>query len=1199
MKRVCDNVTIPYLLLSRPGNIQFSTYSVRRARVTLPDESGCLTVHPQLKSFMVCPQCRSENSPNSVFCDECGARLELVCPHCEEPNRTGAKFCRNCGQLINQTPPTAPSVVPGVPSPHTYVPKYLAEKILAARHTLEGERKQVTVLFADIRGSTRLVEGLDPEDAQRVIDPVLNVMMEAVHRYEGTVNQVLGDGIMALFGAPVAHEDHALRACYAALAMQEGMRRHRQSLGQSDELGLQIGIGLNSGEVVLRSIDSDLNIDYSAPGLTTHLAARMQEIAGRGSILMTASTLRQVEGFVEVKSLGAVQAKGISHLVDAYELTGATTARTRLHAAVARGLTPFVGRKTEIETLQELMGKSAAGRGQIFSMVGEPGMGKSRLVYEFIHFHVSPDWRVLEAPAVSYGKATPYFPVIELLRRYFEISEGEGAESIRGKVIDHVLKLDEMLTDAIPPILLLLGILPDHKVDPSLSQSGSSGHQRSLLDAIKRFGDMESQQRRRYALEALKRLMIRESQRQKLILVFEDLHWIDNETQAFLDNLVESLPVTQMLLLVNYRPGYSHNWADKTYYTQLRVDPLPSTGAEELLQHLLGSNPDLGPLKEFLIKRTEGNPFFVEESVRSLVETGILAGEKRAYRPGLRIDSIAIPSTVQSVLADRIDRLPIEEKHLLQVIATIGVIVPFRLLRTVAELPDDELYGYLAKLQSAEFIYEVNLFPELEYSFKHALINEVAYGALLRERRTQLHARIVSALEEVAGDNLYDHVEALAHHAFRGELWDKAVAYLRQAGAKAMSHSALVEALASYGQALEAVEYVRDSQEKLKMQIDLHLDSRNVLFLMGDSPRVAQHLHQAESLAETLGDQQRLARVLNFLNSYYGLAGDPERAIQIGQRTLALAGIREDRALNVVTHYYLGAAYNKTGQYNEAIEVLQHGMRSIGGELRYERFGTTVVLSVICRSHLVQCLAATGRFSEGLRIGEEGVRIGEEVNHAASLVHMSCSLGVLFLFRGEFEKAIAILEGSLRISHSANVPVYVPYAASRLGAAYAHSGRVSEAMRYLEDGVENLAAAGRVAFLSLSTVWLSEGYLLCGRLDKASEVAHRALDLSRKHKERGHEAWALKMLGDIALHSKPPQAEQAEVYYRQALALSDALGMQPLRAHCKLGLGNVHASRGIWERAGAELAAAAELYRSMEMNFWLSRGEAALRDMAM
>ncbi|PYV80935.1 MAG: hypothetical protein DMG05_30775, partial [Acidobacteria bacterium] len=435
------------------------------------------------------------------------------------------------------------------------------------------------------------------EEAQKIIDPVLSVMMEAVHRYEGTVNQVLGDGIMALFGAPLAHEDHALRACYAALAMQEEMRRHRENLGQTDEIGVQIGVGLNSGEVVVRSIDNDLNIDYSALGHTTHLAARMQELANGGAILMMASTLREVEGFVEVKSLGAVQVKGVSRPIDAYELVGVTSARTRLHAAVSRGLTPFVGRKTEIETFQKLIERSVTGRGQIFSMVGEPGMGKSRLVYEFIHSHVPPDWRVFEAPSVSYGKAAPYFPVIELIRRYFDISEGEEIESIREKIIDHVLKLDEMVKDAIPPILALVGALPDYK-DGRPRSYGSNGGQQNVLDSIQKFKDMEPQQRRRHTFEALKRVMIRESQKQPLLLVFEDLHWIDNETQAFLDNLVESLPMARMLLLVNYLPGYNHNWADKTYYTQVRIDALQSTNAEELLRHLLGHNKDLEPLKE-------------------------------------------------------------------------------------------------------------------------------------------------------------------------------------------------------------------------------------------------------------------------------------------------------------------------------------------------------------------------------------------------------------------------------------------------------------------------------------------------------------------------------------------------------------------------------------------------------------------------
>ena len=620
---------------------------------------------------MICSQCQSENSLTAIFCDHCGARLETACPKCGEPNRQGAKFCRNCGQLINHTVAAAAPTVPGVPSPESYVPRHLAEKILASRQSLEGERKQVTVLFADIRGSTRLLEGLDPEEAQKLIDPVLGVMMEAVHRYEGTVNQVLGDGIMALFGAPLAHEDHAVRACYTALAMQEEMRRYRRKLGQSEELGLQIGIGVNSGEVVVRSISNDLNVDYSALGHTTHMAARMQELAAGGTTLMTASTLRQVEGFVQVKAVGGVQVKGVSRPVEAFEVVAATTARTRIQATAVRGLTPLVGRRAEMEVFSKLVEQAASGKGQILAMVGEPGMGKSRLVHEFTRHQLRPDWLVLEGASVSYGKATPYFPLIEMLRHYFQIVDGEGSENIREQVMMHILELDKVLKDAIPPILSLLGALPE-EVQPSAALAQF----KEVVDAMDRYLGMEPQQRRRYTFDAIKRVLIRESQRQPLLIVFEDLHWIDNETQTFLDSLIESLPMARTLLLVDYRPEYSHGWGDKSYYTQLRVDPLQPNSAEELLHYLLGSHEDLVPLKELLIHRTEGNPFFAEESVRSLVETGFLVGEKGAYRPGLKIDEIRIPGTVQNVLADRIDRLPLEEKRLLQTAAVIGVIVP-------------------------------------------------------------------------------------------------------------------------------------------------------------------------------------------------------------------------------------------------------------------------------------------------------------------------------------------------------------------------------------------------------------------------------------------------------------------------------------------------------------------------------------------
>ncbi len=612
-------------------------------------------------------------------------------------------------------------------------------------------RSPFSLLTSEVRRS--LLEGLDPEEAQKLIDPVLRVMMDAVHRYEGTVNQVLGDGIMALFGAPLAHEDHAVRACYAALAMQEEMRRYRRKLGQSEESGLQIGIGLNSGDVVVRSISNDLNVDYSALGHTTHMAARMQEVAAGGTTLMTASTLRQVEGFVQVKSVGAVQVKGVSRPVEAFEVVAATTARTRVQAGAVRGLTPLVGRRTEIEVFSKLVEEAGSGKGQILAMVGEPGMGKSRLVHEYTRHQLRPGWLVLEAASVSYGKATPYLPLIEMLRRYFQITDRDGSENIQERVVTQVLELDNMLKDTTPPILSLLGALPDERRSPVSGGQDWLSQRQDLIDMVKRFRAMDPQQRRRFTFESLKRVLIRESQRQPLLLVFEDLHWIDSETQAFLDSLVESLPIARILLLVDYRPEYSHGWGDKSYYTQFRVNPLQPTSAEELLQHLLGRNKDLAPLKQLLIQRTEGNPFFAEESVRSLVEAGVLVGEKAAYRPGLRIDEIRIPSTVQNVVADRIDRLPMEEKRVLQTAAVIGVIVPFSLLQAVAEVGDEDLRLYLTHLQTAEFLYETNLFPEQEYSFKHAITSEVAYGELLRARRVALHSQILKAIEEKAGDN--------------------------------------------------------------------------------------------------------------------------------------------------------------------------------------------------------------------------------------------------------------------------------------------------------------------------------------------------------------------------------------------------------------------------------------------------------------
>jgi class 3 adenylate cyclase/tetratricopeptide (TPR) repeat protein len=1074
------------------------------------------------------------------------------------------------GIMLVWTGEAASAVTPApVPAPLAYTPPYLAEKILTSRSALEGERKLVTVLFADLKGSMELLADRDPEEARQLLDPVLERMMAAVHRYEGTVNQVMGDGIMALFGAPVAHEDHALRACYATLHMQEALGQYAEALRRQQGLDVQIRVGLNAGEVVVRSIGNDLHMDYSAVGQTTHLAARMEQLARPGTALLTADTLRLVEGYVEVKPLGPVPVKGLQEPIEVYELLRAGEVRSRLQAAVARGLTRFVGREAELEHLRQALARAGAGQGQVVASVGEAGVGKSRLLYEFTRSHHAHGWLLLASHSVSYGKATAYLPVLDLLKGYFQIESQDDARRRREKVTGKLLTLDRALEPTLPALLALLEVPVE---DP----------QWQVFDPP---------QRRQRTLEAIKHLLLRESQVQPLCLIFEDLHWIDAETQALLDSLVESLPTARLLLLVNYRPEYQHGWGSKTSYTQLRLDPLPSASADELLQALLGSDPSLESLKQLLIARTQGNPFFLEESVHTLVETGVLVGERGAYRLARPLETLQVPATVQAVLAARIDRLPPEEKRLLQTAAVIGTEVPWSLLQAIADAPDEALYRGLAHLQAAEFLYETSLFPEREYTFKHALTHEVAYGGLLRERQRLLHGRIVVAIELHNADRLADQVERLAHHALRGELWDKAVAYCRQAGDKALARSANREAEACFEQALVALEHLPESRERHAQAIDVRLGLRHALGQRLEHGRILTYLREAEGLAQALGDQHRLGWVTAYMTDRFVATGDLQRAVEVGQRALALAEPLGDAVLQVVVHLFLGRAYRALGDYPQAIALLRHNLVALDGARLQERFGRSRLSSVISRDILARCLAEVGAFAEGLAHGEASLRIAEAVDHPLSLSQACYGLGYVSLHQGALPQAIAWLERGLEVCRIWDMPVVLSFSSAALGYAYVLTGRVSDALPLLEQSVATEAIE---IMRGRDHVWLSEAYLRLGRLDEALALAERGLEVCRTHAQQGEQAWALRLLGEIYAHRQPLEHELAEAAHREALALADALGMRPLQAHCHRGLGTLYATTGQQEQACTELSTAIGMYKSMNMTFWLPQTEATL-----
>jgi len=1089
---------------------------------------------------MKCPRCKHENPAEVKFCGECGAGLESVCPACGASNPPGNKHCGQCGVALAQI-----GAAPKFASPQSYTPKHLAERILTSKGALEGERKQVTVLFADMKGSMELLADRDPEDARKILDPVLEQMMEAVHRYEGTVNQVMGDGIMALFGAPLAHEDHAMRACYAALRMHGTVGRYAQELRRTQGLNLQIRAGVNSGEVVVRSIGNDLHMDYTAVGQTTHLASRMEQLASPGTTLITGETLRLAEGYFKVKPLGPVPVKGLTEPIEVYEVTGAGPARTRLQAAAARGLTRFVGRDAEIEALRQALEKARGGHGQVVAIVGEPGVGKSRLFYEFIHSHRTHGWLVLESGSVSYGKATPYLPVIDLLKAYFKIQDRDDQREIREKVTGKLLTLDEALKPSLPGFLTLL----DLPVENSQWQG------------------LDPPQRRQRTLEAVKRLLLRESQLQPLVLVFEDLHWIDSESQAALDSLIESLPTARILLLVNYRPEYQHSWGSKTFYMQLRIDPLPPESANELLQALLGDDAGLQPLKQILIARTEGNPFFLEESVHTLVETKALVGERGAYRLAKPIESIQVPATVQAVLAARIDRLPPEEKHLLQSASVIGKDVPFLLLEAIVEETDERLRQPLAHLQAAEFIYETSLFPDLEYTFKHALTHEVGYGSLLQDRRRTLHARIVEAIEKLYSDRLTEQVERLAHHAFRGELWEKAVEYLRQAGKKAAARSATHEAIAYFEQALDVIKHLPEGKQTIEKTIDIRVDLGPALIATRGFPaiEVGENYTRARELCEQFGETPQLFPVLWGLARMHDTRGELRAGRELGEQLLNLAQRGQEPALLLEAHHEIWANLFMLGELTSARMHLEQGFALYDPQKHKHHaflYGGHDP-GVCCGWHSAEVLWLLGYPDQALRRSQDSLALARELSHPSTMVYALFFAAWFHQYRRHQQTVQALVEEGVTLATEQGFSRWLAQASFLQGWLLVEQGHkevgIAQMLKVLAAERER-ATSGR--WNALCAALLAEAYRKAGQTSEGLNVVTDALAAAQRTECCYYEAELHRIKGELVLTQTVANEEQVEGCFQKALEVARSQSAKSLELRAAMSLSR------FWQRQG-------------------------------
>jgi class 3 adenylate cyclase/tetratricopeptide (TPR) repeat protein len=929
-----------------------------------------------------CVQCQFENPPGMRFCGQCGSPLAARCPRCAAEVPPGFRFCGQCGTALQAPAPAQPVAAPGAPAPRPpaapgYTPKHLAEKILKGRSALEGERRQVTVLFADVAGFTTLAERLDPEAVHRIIERCFEAITAEVHRLEGTINQYTGDGVMALFGAPIAHEDSARRAAHAALGIQRAIRDLGREVQAQEGVTLQMRVGLNTGPVVVGKIGDDLRMDYTAVGDTTNLAARMQQTARPGSVRVSEATHRLIGGFFETLDLGEVEVKGHAP-VHAWEVLRARGRRARLDVAVERGLTPLVGRARELEALEGLFRHVAAGRGQVVSLAGEAGIGKSRMLLEFrrrlAEGGADVTWR--EGRCVSFGQSIPFLPLIDQLRENFGIEEFDGEPEIIAKV-EHGMRRLGGLDDHIPYLRYLLAVDPG---DPAITA-------------------MDAAARRKRILDATRALSLRGAAIRPIVFVFEDLHWVDTSTEEHIALLVDSLASAPIMLVLTYRVGYIPRFGTRTFHTTLTLASLSEGEALALAGGVLGSEQFPEELRAALVEKAEGVPLFVEEVTKTLLDLGIIRREAAGYRVVKRLAEAGVPDTIQQIIMARLDRLGENGKRTVQLAAVIGRQFLHRLLERISGLTG-ELEGLLGELKSLEIIYEQGLLPEPAYIFKHAVIQDVAYNSLLVQRRRELHRAVGFAIEELYADRLAEHHGELAHHFFHAGEWRKAMEYADLAGRRAAHAFANAEARDHYARALEAARQVTPALDS-RLLADLEMRQGGVLMVLGEYAAAVASYEGAATRARELGDRKLEAEILIGLGQVYNFYHAPERSLEHLDRALALAREIDHRPLQAAC---LGTiVLTRTagfGQIVETVALAEEAFR-LAKEIAdpRQRAQTLVFVGV--------SLQWRGQFERGLACLDEGRTLARSA-HAGFIEGLatfhSCNA---LLSLGRYEQALA------------------------------------------------------------------------------------------------------------------------------------------------------------------------------------------------
>ncbi len=1008
------------------------------------------------------------------------------------------------------------------------------------------ERKIATVLFCDICESTRLIAGLDAEAAAERLSPIVHVMKEAVRLYGGTVNKIQGDGIMAIFGAPLALEDHAVRACYAAVAA-------RDAVTEQSTLGMQVRTGINSGEIVVRGVKNDFTEDYDALGEAVHVASRMESLADPGTIRLAQTTRDLASGFVDVRPYGPTLIRGLVEPIETFELLAVKGSWTRWDVRSAEPLTPMVGRQAELAALQRAADSAEAGIGRVVGIAGYPGIGKSRLAYEYSRIAEQRGWVVWQSGASPVIQHAPYLMFTRLLRVLCHVPDDAKPAEVRESIVRWLSEVDRGLLDYLPAFEFLLNLEPS---DPE-------------------WLDMNGEARRQQAIQAISTLVFAKSERVPLVLLLEDLHWSDQESLRLIDAIVDIVPAASVLLVATYRTEFRPAWEDRSYFTLLRLSPLGKTNADQMLESLLGSDDSTRELLALLADRTEGRPLFIEEIIRSLIESGAVAGEPGQYRRMQDISEIQIPESVQAVIAARVDRLDPDQKRILQCAAAVGRRISVELLRDLGGWSDEEYHELLRSLQAAELIFQRTVFPRPELAFKHSLTMEVAYASLPMAGRKQLHARLFELIEQGDYYRQEDRVDRLAYHALSAELWEEAARYLEMAAARAFATSAHEDAARLLEQAMAAQRHLEETFEAARWAIDIRLKLRAAYGALAQLKHTKHQLAEARELALHIGDRPRLARVLTHETVHEYLHGDIRQAIEIGEEALALAEDCGERDQMLLANLFLGIACRFRGDYRRSSATLKRMLHEFADDPT-NRHGAAGTTSVLYLANLAQSEASMGNFEIGRRFALEACEIAETVDRPFDLAIAHRVVGHGLMMRGAWSEALPHLRRGLQAARSARITIFIPYNACFLGYVYAQLGRLEDASDLLEEAEAELRDKQFASYLAFPSVYMTEIYRKMGHLETALGLARRALDFTRAGGYQGAEAVALRSMAEVLLDHDPPILQPSRGFLEQSVDLSEELGLRPHRVRAQRVLARALRLAGDGARADALLATAAD-----------------------